>query len=506
MEESLQKRQNRQNNIELGTTETIIDENREEITAKSIVSNYFQSTTIHGLSSIYSGRNIYMKIFWLLVFLSVFGLLVWQIQQIFKEYARNAVVTTQGTMKLQSMVFPAVTLCSTLTFNKSFKSFVANEYMTSINKRFNFNASALQSYGISIKEFLVDERSCSFANHKCKFREDFQISSSWLLGNCFTFKLNVFRRQKSLGPDHGLQVIINLNQDSYKQFIYYGNDEIYSPVGVKVTIHDSKENIEYFADSHTTLISPGTLTSIRIKKQKVVRLPSPYPDKCAGEEDAEKIIGIPLRKGLKYSSELCKFICKMRVKMKYCKAVTLDEGRKLAQVLRNGALNYKVPRTFEELGCAFEYDFKFNVTSNCECPHACNEQRYKLSTSTGSWPANSQLSSLCSSLLQVSKQNCSREFIKDNFLRLQIYFEDFTVETIEQIPAYGESKVISDLGGIIGLWIGASIYSFFELGSTCISLVSLYILRKKKARQQKQRQVVSFDNDAVYVRTEEGRL
>ena len=511
MERSFNRKERKLKNDELGAADKVIDENGEEITAKSIVSNYFASTTIHGISSIYSGKNIYIKLFWLSVFLSVLGLLVWQILQIFQKFAGNAVVTTHENTAYQGLVFPAVTLCSTLPFNKSFKSFYKEQRKRSKHGSFDFESSTLQSYGISLNEFLIGEESCGFDSSQCNFRKDFQVSSSWLLGNCFTFNANVSRKQEDLGPAHGFEVIMNLNQDRYRQFIYYQDENTlisFPPAGVRVRIHDSDDNIEYFAGAGTILISPGTLTSIKMKKQKIVRLPSPYPDRCANDKDAEKVIGMPLRKGVKYSVELCKFVCISRKKMKYCKAVTMDDGRKLARIFSKGTFSYRTPRNSKEYQCAFRFDMRSNITGTYKCPQACNEQRYIVSTSTGSWPANGQILPMCDELLQagVSIQNCSKEFIRDNFLSLQIYFEDFILQTIKQIPAYGRSQVISDLGGSVGLWIGASVYSFFELGSTFISLVSLYIVRKKRARKIMQKQVVSFGNGIAFVKAEEGRL
>ena len=487
MEHNSKERENKMKNRELGTDEKIIDEDGKEITAKSIVSNYIQSTTIHGLSSIYSASNIYMRLFWFLVFLTVFGLLVWQIHAVFTQFTLKTVVTTHENTAYQSLVFPAVTFCSTRQFKGSRNSIYLDKE----------DPTKLRTYGLTMKDFFMDERLCSFGVQKCNFTLDFDISTSWELGNCFTMKVNSNRTQKNLGQKHSFQLLLNL-----KQHIYWSLDlagaarrlDDYSPAGVLVMIHDEKEHIEFFADTDAIMISPGTMASIKIKKQRIVRLPAPYPDKCVTNANAEQITGMPLPKIGKYSVNVCKFMNVIRAKMKQCKAVSFEDGDKLRQLFPNKTFNYRIFETNEEIDCVY-YNFKTpNETSNCPLP--CEELRYKPTVSTASWPSDNDLVSLCITLKDfgVYTKTCSKEFIKDNFIRLQVYFEDFTEETIKQIPAYGRSQVISDLGGSIGLWIGASIYSLFELGSTFISLVSLYILRMQKARKLRQAQVASSNS------------
>lgn len=486
MERTLNGRESKMQNNEILQDEQITGEDGKEITAKSVVSNYIQSTTIHGLSSIYSASNIYMRLFWFLVFLSVFGLLAWQIHAVFTQFTLKTVVTTQENTAYQSMIFPAITFCSTRQFKGSW-----NSYFLAKN-----NSTKLRTHGLTMKDFFVDERLCSFGVLKCNFTSDFKISTSLEHGNCFTMKVSSNRTQRNLGQKHSFQLLLNL-----KQHIYWSQGpasrkrpllEDYTPASILVMIHDENEHIEFFTDTNAIMISPGNMASIKIKKQRIVRLPSPYPDKCVTDANAEQITGIPLPKVGKYSVNVCKFMSMVRKKMKQCKAVSLEDGDKLRQLFPNKAFNYRIFETYDEYDC-INYNFSMPNKTTSECPLPCEEQRYKPTVSTASWPSKTDLPNLCSQLetFGVDTKTCSKEFIKDNFIRLQVYFEDFTVETIKQIPAYGRSQVISDLGGSMGLWIGASIYSLFELGSTFISLASLYILRIQKARKQRQVQVAS---------------
>ncbi|XP_071964123.1 acid-sensing ion channel 1A-like [Antedon mediterranea] len=54
------------------------------------------------------------------------------------------------------------------------------------------------------------------------------------------------------------------------------------------------------------------------------------------------------------------------------------------------------------------------------------------------------------------------EFIRDNFARVQIYFETLKVEELIDQPKYKLFSLICDFGGALGLFFGASIMAIFE--------------------------------------------
>eukprot|EP00112_Aurelia_sp_Birch-Aquarium-sp1_P020291 Seg5197.2 transcript_id=Seg5197.2/GoldUCD/mRNA.D3Y31 product="Acid-sensing ion channel 4-A" protein_id=Seg5197.2/GoldUCD/D3Y31 len=489
------------------TSILLIDEDGEEITTNSIVSNYFQSTTIHGISSIYNGRNIFMKLFWLVIFLNVFALLAWQVYKISVRLNKNEVLTMVENTAYQSMEFPAVTLCSTRPFRKSF-SF--GEFSAA---KFDSMTSNLSRYGLTIDEFLMHEKLCTFDQYQCSFKDDFFVTTSWSLGNCFTLKANTSRRQRHLGLKHGFRLGININQDKFTNYDSTASDgrdiDKFPPVGVKVMIHNRNENIDFFAHTDAILVSPGTMTSIHIKKQNIKRLPPPFPDRCVEEETADEVIGRPIPSTTSYSVGLCEFMCEIREKKKFCNAVEVDDINQLKLLFPNGTFNYRTPATTEEYKCVDdEFEKHSNITRDCNCPQPCKEQKYRLTVSTAVWPSNDNVPYICS-LLNSARihfgSNCSKEAIKDNILRLEVSFKDFTVESIKQSPAYGSDQFISDLGGSVGLWIGASVYSLFELTSMCISLATLVLYKLRKSVKMRSSRVKSF-KPPIKIKAEEARL
>eukprot|EP00058_Branchiostoma_floridae_P006648 XP_002592136.1 hypothetical protein BRAFLDRAFT_85007 [Branchiostoma floridae] len=57
----------------------------------------------------------------------------------------------------------------------------------------------------------------------------------------------------------------------------------------------------------------------------------------------------------------------------------------------------------------------------------------------------------------VSKGNC------DNILVLNVYYESLNYELIQQMPAIETEGLLGDLGGQMGLFLGASFLSLVEI-------------------------------------------
>uniref|UniRef100_A0A7N5K1D9 Uncharacterized protein n=1 Tax=Ailuropoda melanoleuca TaxID=9646 RepID=A0A7N5K1D9_AILME len=61
------------------------------------------------------------------------------------------------------------------------------------------------------------------------------------------------------------------------------------------------------------------------------------------------------------------------------------------------------------------------------------------------------------------KHNRSEAYIAENVLVLDIFFEALNYETVEQKKAYEVSELLGDIGGQMGLFIGASLLTILEI-------------------------------------------
>uniref|UniRef100_A0A672M2J4 Acid-sensing ion channel 4-like n=2 Tax=Sinocyclocheilus grahami TaxID=75366 RepID=A0A672M2J4_SINGR len=83
---------------------------------------------------------------------------------------------------------------------------------------------------------------------------------------------------------------------------------------------------------------------------------------------------------------------------------------------------------------------------------------------------------------------------RDNFLILDIFFEALNYETIEQKKAYDIAGLLGDIGGQMGLFIGASILTILEILDYIYEVVKYKIKQllkpKKSQKQQNQRNLI----------------
>ena len=73
----------------------------------------------------------------------------------------------------------------------------------------------------------------------------------------------------------------------------------------------------------------------------------------------------------------------------------------------------------------------------------------------------------------------NEEFYRQNYVGLNIHFDSLITTKIEQFETDSLTSLICDLGGNIGLWLGGSILTLFEiLDLSLVILDPLKIFRK----------------------------
>ncbi|XP_034505208.1 acid-sensing ion channel 3 [Ailuropoda melanoleuca] len=93
----------------------------------------------------------------------------------------------------------------------------------------------------------------------------------------------------------------------------------------------------------------------------------------------------------------------------------------------------------------------------CTCPNPCASTRYAKELSMVRIPSRASARYL------ARKHNRSEAYIAENVLVLDIFFEALNYETVEQKKAYEVSELLGDIGGQMGLFIGASLLTILEI-------------------------------------------
>lgn len=472
---------------------------------KASFNEFCRSSTIHGLSAISNSQKKISKLMWALSFITACVLFFWQVSKLAGKLASHEITTKTTTRSLTEVEFPVVTICNSQPYSES----KIKKYLNATKGEMESSLSTVARntlFAKRIGEMTFDEleklspgmesfglskltQSCQFAERKCT--EDMSLITVPILGNCIVFNKNMTLKQRRLGPDFGFSAFFDINEDDYAKISFLEN----AGSGVLLHLGNSRNGIpEYYSLQNAAIrAAPGMLTQIKLKRLEKQRLPHPYVDSCREELRLTELHGVVFKTELRYSVEWCKTICLWKWQMKSCGFVApyykamIDfkiDKKKSNISFSNAKENDELEN---ERKCLKDSLMNGAGDDNCICQPSCYDVEYGISISHLKWPSPNGADILLNEMNELSPndptfQNWTKERIFKNLVKVEIYFDDFQVVKIEQIPTYDWIDLLSDFGGQAGLWIGASVYSIFELFSFLVSYF-LQILLKMKRRK-----------------------
>ena len=78
---------------------------------KGEVREFLESSTIHGLAHIATGKSIYARIIWVLIVIACFSIGISLIDKAFYSWATTPIITTVDTRPISEVIFPEITVC-----------------------------------------------------------------------------------------------------------------------------------------------------------------------------------------------------------------------------------------------------------------------------------------------------------------------------------------------------------------------------------------------------------
>uniref|UniRef100_A0A8C5T2U4 ASIC1 protein n=1 Tax=Malurus cyaneus samueli TaxID=2593467 RepID=A0A8C5T2U4_9PASS len=437
-------------------------------------------STLHGLSHIFSYERLSLKrVVWALCFL---GSLVLAL-----------VCTNRIQYYFLRLTFPAVTFCNLneFRFSRVTKNdlYHAGELLALLNNRYeipdiqtadekqleilqdkanfrNFKPkpfNMLEFYdraGHDIREMLL---SCFFRGEQCT-PEDFKVVFT-RYGKCYTFNAGQDGKPRLItmkgGTGNGLEIMLDIQQDEYLP-VWGETDETSFEAGIKVQIHSQDE--PPLIDQLGFGVAPGFQTFVSCQEQRLIYLPPPWGDCKAMAGDSEFYDT--------YSITACRIDCETRYLVENCNC---------RMVHMPGDAPYCTPEQYKE--CADPaLDFLVEKDNEyCICEMPCNMTRYGKELSMVKIPSKASAKYL------AKKYNKSEQYIGENILVLDIFFEALNYEMIEQKKAYEVAGLLGDIGGQMGLFIGASILTVLELFDYAYEVIKHRLCRRGKCRKNHKR-------------------
>jgi len=435
---------------------------------------FAQRTSLHGVGRIVETRKTFGKISWAALLVGFVIFLSVMLYNVFGSYLSNNIYIARKKIAVERMLFPGISFCPTTLLRLSglsspesllvdgfFKSKIGKEHSIEVNNFRIFNLlshnelhdgfDSVRKVSANADELFISKMnsSCRFGlNTECHFPEGFQeVPVSLFEGVCFKFNHNGTHTQVGEGSYYGMSVILFVNQSDTVPFC--GFDE---GSGVKLVIqsHDAFP----FPLENGVLLKPGAYTRVMLQKQVYERLPPPYPSKCVNE-------GSLIYPGL-YTPRSCKRSCFVLYAKEAC-------GGTDAFVEYFTGEKRDPPLNMTELNCFYNKQIEAAWPVNarrCNCPLQCLEEKFLPTVSQSLWPAPADLpyyKKIFASALALNHTKMTDDYVYSNFLKVNIFFSELSYEQVKEIPEWTKQKLVSDIGGQMGIWIGASLFSVLEL-------------------------------------------
>uniref|UniRef100_A0A3B4B135 Acid sensing ion channel subunit family member 4 n=1 Tax=Periophthalmus magnuspinnatus TaxID=409849 RepID=A0A3B4B135_9GOBI len=267
-------------------------------------------------------------------------------------------------------------------------------------------------------------------------------------GKCYTFNGNktALRKTKQGGMGNGLEIMLDIQQDEYLP-IWRETNETSLEAGIRVQIHSQDE--PPYIHQLGFGVSPGFQTFVSCQEQRLTYLPQPWGN-CRSSSK-EKFPGYDT-----YSISACRLLCETNEVIRVCNCRMVHmPGKALSNSLhaRKALSNSAHP----SVCICVSAQLQKTSGDTCPCETPCNLTRYGKELSMVKIPSKGSARYLS------RKYDKTEDYIRDNFLVLDIFFEALNYETIEQKKAYDVAGLLGDIGGQMGLFIGASILTVLEI-------------------------------------------
>ncbi len=380
------------------------------------------SSTAYGVPKIVLSKRLSLKIFWMIFFLLGSILSIYYVFDAINSYLEYEVITKTESIYLQPMPFPAVSFCPYIP-----NSFNNKPISQIINCWIHLNSKCQEDPGKYFRAF-----------------------TTTLMGTCYRFNSRTNNYGKPVPK-------INSSMGGIDDSIILKFQNLNT--GLSVWIHEpsSPPRFDYYNDHISRIYIPSNnLNQIILQKTVEKKLGLPYND-CY-----ENVNNFP------YNKTIIDFIRSTNTtyKQTYCFELCYEidyiqrnpcncTNTSLGNVWKDCWLN-SVYNTSDEWGCTWKDKLKFfeqSLLKNCKyyCPLECKFVSY--SYVTNSIP------------------------LEDSSLtELRIYYESLKYISIRQIPKSKPFDLISN----IGLFIGVSFVSLFEISELIIEGIFICFERKKR--------------------------
>jgi len=411
---------------------------------REIIKDILSRSNAHAVPRIIKSKNIYLKILWLFFFLVGVGGCIYFLVRTFTAYLSFTKLTSIDVIIDEPSIFPTISICNrrnqSLTLDKISYcqiNYDSSDCKNNLNKYFeSFNDSY---YGQCIR----------FNSGK-----DFKGDPTNLIKNYYE------------SSNYGLWLNFKIDStDRFNKLVVIIHNHTIPPLNM------ANEDIK---------VSPGRTNYIQVERTFIQKLGEPY-NNCLKDSNTFKknktLIEYLAKSDRSYNQKQCFELC---FNLKYfeknpCNCTSNESWSEIFEKC------YVEEKKFTSLfNCSekFRIDFSRNHLFKKECadycPLECDSIKYSISTYTLEYPISGIIS-------LEDKQKFDSNFnnyddVQKSFYSLIIYYKDLKYTLLKDEPSMILADLISNIGGLLGVFIGYSFVSFIEFFEILIAF-SLYFIK-----------------------------
>lgn len=489
--------------------------NDEKFSMKSEISTKVkkcaESSTIVSLSRIATTDRKSIKLMWTFFTLVCTGFCLFLIEENVKNYLEFNVVTRVRIINEFPSDFPTISICNLNQFTTNYsvqflKNFARENNYPDIFNLTNldllniteydsllsvfsdlalFNVSSLNltndekmRFSFAMDEMLI---SCYYDNVPCAFSQ-FEYYFDSIMGNCYKFNsgrdlygFNI-NPYKALRPGRmgGLSIELFVG-------VPFELEPITKRYGIAVFV---SRNNTLFTSLPSVNVYPGSEANLVVSRRVSKKLPKPYSNCSALDTYDSYLFKLFAEKGLKYRQYDCVIQCYQHAIIEKCNC---------HDVIYTSFFN-STPCPTESWSCLYNYRFFFSteefIEANCfdVCPLECETEDYQVSYSMNQYPTDFY-ENILSNYVHISKQYYFKNRLKDNIVSFNVYLESLSYMSIEEYASLDIITLLSNLGGVAGLFLGLSVLTFVEAIQVIMELVQALYESKNKSNSSNKHKI-----------------
>ena len=459
------------------------DKNKKFKSPKDIFVSWSKRTDVNGYGKIFEYENIFIKLFWLLVFSASLITTFWLIGLNILAYLEFGVVSTIGVVYEKPTEFPAVTFCD----NNAFTAQKGQELISNLSKSpeckgnmscavlLAFSKASDPSYGDENRKKLglnKNQIDCKYNGNDCK--KDLDWYWSFYFGNCFQFnvglndKNRVIKKRMADKAGYMYGILLTINNFTNTNFTNYLNGGL----GMIVFIHNSSFHPR--DDMDGVFAKPGEESYIGIKRTFIKNEPKPYTQCQDLTSYSSDLFDFIIKSNRTYRQKDCFDLCTQKLIISQCGCYSMrypNPRLKLNEI--------RTCMTLSDWSCVLNSTYKVDLVkcASESCPLECNFVQYDLTASSLTTPTiNDYVASSMSDLVSYDEW-------RTQSVKIYIFYSQLEYTFLKEEPALTLISLISNIGGTLGLIVSVSFFSIFELGEA-LALILHAIVFGKKSQQK----------------------